>query len=268
MLIRIFLFVLWAAAHAADADPKCPKNSPEEIGRSYGITWGPVSDRRGIGKEDSCAIMEGLVHYSAACGAPSPLPIDGWKLFHQCPARKTTFGFLQFLAGQTKDPGACRDYFRAVWTRHFRIFSETTFCGVAAQTASTQGRLGDVCPQLEKHLPPGVEGPSSLCLKYFPRGAGDCQKEGACLETLAVDRALRAGQPKTCPEGYLSLCQRKAKQESDPSQRCEKARKDIQGLYCGQYNKAFKRTRGQIGMSDADLKKVDQANQEIQKRRR
>ena len=268
MLVKTLLLAAWASAiPAADVGPECT-SSPEKIGRAYELTWGPVSDQRGIDKEGSCAIMEGLVHYSAACAAPSPLPLDSWKLFHHCPARKTTFGFLQFLTGQTKDPNACRDYFRAVWTRDFRIFSETTFCGVAAKTASAQGGLGAVCPQLEKHLPPGIEGPSPLCLKYFPRDAGDCANDGACLETLAVDRALRAGRPKTCPDNYKSLCGGKAKPESAPSKRCEKARKDIQKLYCAQYGKTFRRTRGQIGMTDVDLKSVDRSNREIRKRRR
>lgn len=273
-LIALGLLVWGALAQAgavepgaapASRGPLCPKSSPEDIVRSYRLVWGPVSEERGIGRKESCAIMDRLLRHGAACGLPPP-PAEVSGAFLKCPSREATFALVSFLTGRDRVRSACREYFRAAW-RDNGLFDEDSFCA-AILAAAQAGGLGDVCPQLGKYLPPGVQGSLSGCRKQFPYQEKDCGKKKECRDIFALNAALQAQRPEACPEGYKALCARKTRGKKDPAPLCDKARKDLQDVYCALYEKAHQRTRGQIGMTDAQLKAVDEANREIKGRER
>jgi hypothetical protein len=253
-----------AAAAAPEAAAPCPDSDPDGILRGYGTVWGKgVSDKRGIPFAESDRIVEGLIDAQscraiaalggAPCAALGGLP----GAANRCESIRAAVPFQLFLAGRSQDPDACRRFFSKA---DLGGAPEDAFCGAARRAAGRAGMAG-LCPALTGG--PG-KGEWRKCVQLFPPDVKSCRgtREPRNCEVLArLYAALSTRDPKACPAQARRACEAALAEPSRAS--CAPADKDLKTVYCRAYRSAWKRTRGQVGLTDPGEKAEEEINRRL-----
>jgi hypothetical protein len=258
------LVVLPASAATAEEKTPCADSSAEGILGGYGTIWGKgVSEQRGIPLKASEPIVERLTDLQAckavvegrrdACSALSPVP----GAAERCGGLASAVPFQLFLAGRSKDPSACHRFFAAA---DLGGAGEEEFCGAARRLAGREGQAG-LCAALTGG--PGREH-WKQCVQQFPPAAKACADAGdfrLCASLAGLYAAVSAQDLKRCPPSARRVCEAAiAGPGRDP---CGSAAKDLEAAYCREYRAAWKRTRGQVGLTDEGQKMQEEINRHL-----
>ena len=270
------------AGYAADAATPCPAHNLEEIVRSYGRIWGEVSTQRGIGHEESGKIVTGLVNaYScqasqvnqpALCSNLGSIQTEAAGLASavcreradakSSDRRRVRFGFISFMLGKA-DRSVCRSTYALLSQREKPPFSEDAFCDAALAAGKAKG-FASLCASLMGKGWSAVE-----CRENFPALQSECrgsaEDRADCSDMLQVYRAVDAGDLSQCPKSYASVC--RSKKSPAESTDCPALEQRTVKDYCALYRKAWARTGGAIGMTDADVKGVQDLNRKIREQK-
>lgn len=249
--------------------PGCPTSTPEEIVGSYRRLWGPAN-LRGIEGQESEPIEDQLVSYYACLAAADRRAdvcarlgtvmyrgAEDESLAGQCRLLFVELTFFQQLLNKLVDPETCRNYFAARGLADSPIQREE-FCSAA------EAGYPAICPKLAGSIP--LTGENS-CHWVLPEAASDCAAgDSYCLQAYGIYRALSSRDPKTCPKEIRGVCEAFLSQGTALAA-CDNAAGRLRKLYCKSYQEAYKRSRGQIGMTDEDLKRQDELNKKLREER-
>lgn len=246
----------------------CDNSSSDEILASYGRVWGMISEQRGIGKMESPAIEDALVDLQTcrsiaaksdmACQALAKIPYRGGEfefLSGRCKIERAWLEFDDFLSGRSAPLLSCQGYFKETGLAESFSVPAAEVCG-----AIQSGGAGAVCGKISSR---GWNYPD--CRKDFPNAAKDCAGNVECLARFRLSEALRDRNPAACPAFLMHSC--RVWIEGSPGE-CVRAEQTLRRMYCRLYQKADKRTKGQVGYDDAQIEFNRKVNEDIRARRK
>lgn len=264
--------VLAGPALAADADVAksgkstaaekkfCENSTPQEIIESYGRIWGQRAG--GISGKESEVIEDQLIDLHlcraisdkrlATCSPLAKLSYRGAQeetLAGRCMREFYRLGFDEFLAGGGA-AGACQAFIQDLGVDQRPGFSTADICGALRNRGNKP-----VCSVFAAR---GLG--DADCRESMPFSAKDCQGNSSCLGRWELYQAVTKRSAAGCP-GYLRFACRNW--IAGLPAECAQAEARLRRTYCKLYAQAYKRTKGQLGLSQQQLEDIERTNRNI-----